>query len=194
MIDVRVLTGQPLEAVLDDVAALRISVFRAFPYLYDGDLEYERQYLESYRQSDKAILVGAFDGTRLIGAATGAPLADHADEFGDAFQGTGLPPEKIFYCAESVLLQNYRGRGIGHQFFNHREAHARGLGFSHVAFCAVIRPDDHPAKPFSYRALDGFWRGRGYAPLDGIKAQFPWRDVGDVIETEKPMQFWMRAL
>lgn len=44
-IEVRSLTGPALEAALDDVARLRIAVFRDWPYLYDGTLEYERAYL-----------------------------------------------------------------------------------------------------------------------------------------------------
>ena len=87
MIDVRALTGLDLDAALDDMARLRIKVFRDWPYLYDGDVDYERRYLEPYRTSAGAILVGAFDGTELIGAATGTPMTDHADEFADAFAG-----------------------------------------------------------------------------------------------------------
>ena len=64
MTDVRVLTGAGLEAALDEVAALRLAVFRDWPYLYDGDLDYERRYLDSYRSAPGAVLVGAFDGAR----------------------------------------------------------------------------------------------------------------------------------
>ena len=78
MITVRPLTGAALDAALDDVARLRIAVFRAWPYLYDGDLDYERRYLKAYRQSAHAVLVGAFDGADLVGAATGTPLAGNA--------------------------------------------------------------------------------------------------------------------
>ena len=92
--------------------------------------------------SDRAVLVGAFDGTTLIGAATGTPLADHADDFGAAFAQTGLDLSTIFYCAESVLLPEYRGQGIGHAFFNQREGHARAHGFKKTAFCGVVRPHD----------------------------------------------------
>ena len=56
--EVRVLTGAALDSALDDVARLRIAVFRDWPYLYDGDLDYERRYLESYRTSTGAVLVG----------------------------------------------------------------------------------------------------------------------------------------
>lgn len=58
MIRVARLTGEALGAALDDVARLRIEVFRAFPYLYDGDAAYERAYLQTYRDSADAILVG----------------------------------------------------------------------------------------------------------------------------------------
>lgn len=191
---VRPLTGAALEAALDDVARLRIKVFHDWPYLYDGDLDYERKYLQSYRDSERAIVVGAFDGDRLIGASTGAPLIDHAEDFAAAFRGTGLDLDDIFYCAESVLLSEYRGQGVGHKFFDEREAHARRLGFAKAAFCGVQRPADHPMRPAQYRPLDAFWRARGYAPLPGVIAQFSWKDLGEEGETLKPLQFWIRDL
>ena len=191
---VEALTGPALDAALDDVARLRMAVFRSWPYLYDGDLDYERRYVSAYRDSERAVLVGAFDGGRLVGASTGAPMADHADDFAAAFAGTGIDLETLFYCAESVLLPEYRGHGIGHRFFDLREAHARRHGFRRVAFCSVIRPADHPARPEGYRPLDAFWRKRGYAPLEGVVAGFSWRDLGDAAESRKPLQFWMREL
>ncbi|WP_281995643.1 GNAT family N-acetyltransferase [Ruegeria faecimaris] len=191
---VRALTGAALEAALDDVARLRIEVFRAWPYLYGGDLEYERKYLQSYRDSDRSIVVGAFDGDRLIGASTGAPLADHAADFAAAFDGSGLDLSQIFYCAESVLLPNYRGQGVGHRFFDLREAHARSFGFTKCAFCGVQRTTDHPMRPDTYRPLDAFWSARKYEPLPGAIAQFSWRDIGEEGETLKPLQFWIRDL
>jgi GNAT superfamily N-acetyltransferase len=190
----RRLEGESLGAALEDVARLRIAVFRDWPYLYDGDLDYERQYLQVYRDSPGAILVGAFDGPRLVGASTGAPMEDHAGDFALALAATGIPLEEIFYCAESVLLPAYRGQGLGHRFFDLREAHARALGRRHAAFCSVIRPETHPARPPDARKNDAFWRKRGYAPLPGAIAQFSWKDLGEAEETRKPLQFWMRAL
>ena len=193
-VDVRPLTGDDLARHLEDVAHLRMTVFRDFPYLYEGTFDYEHRYLQSYRDSAGAILVGAFDGDRLVGAATGTPMEDHADDFARAFDGSGLPLTDIFYCAESVLLPAYRGRGIGHAFFDAREGHARRLGRRVSAFCAVVRPDDHHARPAGYAPLDPFWRKRGYAPLPGVVAHFDWRDLGDDHQTAKPMQFWSKAL
>ena len=191
---IELLTARALEAALEDVARLRIEVFRAWPYLYDGDLAYERNYLHSYRDSTGAVVIGAFDGDQLVGAATGTPLADHSEDFAAAFSGSGLDLGKIFYCAESVLLAEFRGRGAGHGFFDAREAHARKLGFEKVAFCAVQRPADHPRRPATYRPLDAFWRKRGYAPLPGVIAEFSWKDLDHENETRKPLQFWIRDL
>lgn len=193
-ITVRALTGADLDAALDDVAALRIEVFRDWPYLYDGTLAYERAYLQTYRDSPGALLVGAFDGARLVGASTSTPMEDHAAEFAAPFRTLGLPLDTILYGAESVLLRPYRGMGLGHRFLDLREAHARAMGRTHVAFCSVMRPADHPARPAEPRTNDAFWMGRGYAPLPGVIAEFAWKDLGDRAETTKPLQFWMRAL
>lgn len=189
----RVLTGQALTDALDDVARLRIAVFHDWPYLYDGDLAYERDYLKAY-QAPGAVLVAALDGDRIVGASTGAPMRDHADDFAAAFADRPEKLDDIFYCAESVLLPAYRGHGLGHAFFDAREAHARDLGHRYSAFCSVIRPADHPDQPADYQPLDGFWRKRGYAPLQDVIARFSWTDRGQPEQTEKSLQFWMRKL
>lgn len=190
----RALKGDALLAVLDDLARLRITVFRDFPYLYDGTMDYERTYMRTYVDSETAILVGAFDGDKLVGAATGTMMADHAEEFAMPLAEAGLKIEDCFYCAESVLLTEYRGQGAGHRFFDLREAHGRALGATHALFCSVKRPADHPRRPETYRPLDGFWRARAYEPVEGCIARFSWLDLDDSEETEKPLQVWGRKL
>jgi len=194
MITSRILTGQEIDiATLDALAKLRIAVFRHWPYLYQGDPDYERDYLERY-QSKGSVIVAAYDGAEMIGASTGAFMEDHAQEFGEAFANWPGNIEDIFYLAESVLLPDYRGRGLGHVFFDGREAQARQHGRQICTFCSVIRPENHPARPVDYRPLDGFWRKRGYAPLKGVIAHFPWRDIGETEPSMKQMQFWIRHL
>ncbi len=188
------LTGPALAAALPDVARLRIEVFRAYPYLYDGDAAYEEGYLATYAASPGAIVVGAFDGGRLVGAATGAPMEDHAKAFAAPFAARGYDLAHIFYCGESVLLPQYRGYGVGHAFFDLREARGRELGRRWSCFCAVVRPADHPLRPKDYAPLDPFWLKRGYAKMEGLVASFPWKELGATTATDKPMQFWMREL
>lgn len=193
-ITVRALTGGDLADALDAVAHLRISVFRDWPYLYDGSLEYERDYLQTYRDTPQALLVGAFDGTTLVGASTSTPMEDHAEAFGAPFAAMGLALSDILYGAESVLLPPFRGIGIGHRFIDLREDHARGLGRKYVAFCSVRRAPDDPRRPTSARTNDVFWQGHGYAPLPDALARFDWKDLGEDAESTKELQFWMRKL
>lgn len=193
-IHVAPLTGTALQAALDDLAALRIAVFAAYPYLYDGTAQYERKYLAEFTASPDAVLVAARDGNRIVGAATASPLLAQDDYIREPFEGLAIDPAKVFYFGESVLLPEYRGKGIGHAFFDHREAAARAWGASHASFCAVVRPDDHPARPAGYVPLDAFWSRRGYAPVPGLTGTFHWQEHGESEESGKPMQYWMRAL
>jgi GNAT superfamily N-acetyltransferase len=191
---VRPLTGADLQAALGDLAALRIAVFAAFPYLYAGSAEYEREYLAEFTAAEHAVLVAAIDGARIVGAATAAPLTEQDDYIRAPVVRHGIDPASVFYFGESVLLPEYRGQGIGHAFFDHREAAARAWGASCASFCAVIRPADHPARPAGYVPLDAFWTKRGYAPVPGLTGEFSWAEHGETSESAKPMQYWAREL
>lgn len=194
-VTVKTLTGAALSDAADALARLRIAVFHDFPYLYEGTLDYEARYLQIFLQAKDAIIVAAQeDDGRIVGCATGTALGGHHGELAKPFIAAGYDIDQIFYCSESVLLDAYRGRGLGHAFFDQREAHARTRGYKYSTFCGVVRPDDHPLKPADYRPLDAFWHKRGYRKLEGIVAEFEWRDIGDDKSTRKPMQFWMKAL
>lgn len=193
-IRVEPLTGERLAAHLPDVARLRIEVFREFPYLYDGDLDYERRYLAALAASAEAVIVVAFDGAEVVGASTGAPLATQMDEVTAPFRARGEDVPHVFYFGESVLRRSYRGRGIGVRFFEAREAQARACGATTTAFCAVVRPQDHPARPRGYEPLDALWGKRGYAPEPGLICHLSWKEIGASQESPKPMQVWMKRL
>lgn len=190
----QVLDGAGIDAALDDLANLRIKVFAEWPYIYDGDLDYERRYMATYKDNPDAVIVAAIDGGRVVGCGSGSPMEAHQEGFREAFAGTGYDMADIYYCAESVLLPEYRGQGAGHAFFDGREGKARSLGRKYSAFCSVLRPDDHPLRPAGYRPLYDFWRARGYAPLDGVIAHFDWKDRGQETSSQKPLQFWIKTL
>jgi len=92
------LTGAALADALPQVAALRIAVFRAYPCLHDGDPAYEEKSLAAYAESPGAIVVGAWDGARLVGAATAAPKEHHAAGFAAPFAERGFALGDIFRC------------------------------------------------------------------------------------------------
>ncbi len=194
-IHLRRFTGSAIAPHLHDVADLRIRVFREWPYLYQGDMDYEQRYLETYSRSPESLFVLAFDGERVVGASTGVPMADETDEFKQPFIARGDDPGRIFYFGESVLLPAYRGQGVGVRFFQEREGYACELGrFAHTAFCAVDRPSDHPRRPPNHVPLDDFWMRRGYVKQPSLTTLLTWLDLEESRPTAKPMTFWLKRL
>ncbi len=177
------------------LAELRVEVFRAWPYLYDGDAAYEARYLDTYVRSPSAGVILARQGARIVGASTCLPLADETETLKTPFVERGWDPAEFFYFGESVLLAEMRGRGIGVAFFTEREAHARRVSSCRIAcFCSVARPENHPARPRDSVPLDAFWTRRGYTRRPDVTCQMSWTDLGDNHETPKTMVFWMRSL
>ena len=190
---IRAYRGPEIAPLVEDFAHLRITVFRDWPYIYDGDLDYERRYLADYARSD-SILVAAFDGDRLVGGSTGLPLSDHSEVAADLAHALPEDSKNIYYCAESVLLSSHRGQGAYRAFFTLREEHARSLNCTYAIFASVIRPADHPLRPQDAQPLDPVWRRYGYAPLPGVTTTISWRDIGEDAETPKPLQVWIKRL
>lgn len=188
-------TGVAIRQYIDDLARLRIEVFREFPYLYDGDLDYEQRYLETYINSPRAVVVLAKAGKQIVGASTALPLVDETDAFKKPFVEQGWDIERIFYFAESVIRKDYRGGGTGAKFFAAREAHARKAGdFNVFCFAAVDRPMDHPRRPAGYRPLDAFWQRHGYVQHPELKMTLSWKDLDDNVETPKTLTYWVKTI
>jgi GNAT superfamily N-acetyltransferase len=186
--------GTELAPWLDALGELRIRVFREYPYLYDGSLRYEREYLGIYQRCGRSriVLVTTPDGS-LIGATTCMPLADETTEFQAPFLKAGIDVNRCLYFGESIVLPEWRGFGLGREFFARREAHARRLGLGTTTFCAVDRPENHPLRPAGYRPLDGFWKALGYAKQAGLQAVFPWKEIGEENESPKTLTFWTKS-
>lgn len=188
------ISGTALGPWIDALGGLRIRVFREFPYLYDGSLDYEREYLRIYQNKADSRIVLAVDADgRLIGATTCIPLAEEAPEFQAPFHAAGIGVSGILYFGESIVLPEWRGRGLGKEFFRRREAHARRLGLETCAFCAVDRPADHPLRPAGHQPLDGFWNSLGYSRRPDLKAVFHWKETGEDAESHKSLTFWLKS-
>lgn len=188
-------TGASILSVVDDFAAVRMRVFHDFPYLYEGTLEHEREYLQTYCNAPDAFLFAAYDGDKMIGATTCLPLKDEVAEVQQPFLDVGIDISEVFYFGESVLLPEYRGLGLGHRFFDEREAHVQSFGtYKYMAFCAVNREENHPLKPADYRPNDAFWTKRGYRKNPDLVCSMSWPDIGQTAVTTKSLTFWMKAI
>lgn len=194
---VRILTsvGEAVKPHLEALAQLRMTVFRDYPYLYDGDMAYERRYLEAYARSRRSVFVLALDGDDVVGCSTGIPLVDEIPAIQQPFVERGMLLTDVFYFGESVLLPAYRGQGIGHRFFDAREHHARSLnGYGWTAFCAVERAANDARRPVDFHANDAFWIGRGYQRQDNMFCTLDWTEIGALEPSTHRLRFWLRPL
>lgn len=189
------LSGEEARIHVSEIAELRLKVFWDYPYLYEGSLEYERKYLETYFQASHSFILIVKDQDRVVGATTGIWAKEEEESFRKPFLLHGIDPQGVFYFGESVLLKEYRGQGIGKIFFQERESFARALGFiEYLAFCAVERESEHPAKPEDYKPLGEFWASQGFEKVPGLITQYQWPDRGELESTEKLMQYWIKKI
>ena len=100
-ITIRTLTGSEILSAIDDLARLRMTVFAGWPYLYDGDAAYERDYLREFVAARDSLLVAACDGERIVGAATASPMAEQKAEFRKPFEDRGIDTASLFYSARA---------------------------------------------------------------------------------------------
>lgn len=193
--EIRLLHGAAIAPYIDDLARLRLTVFREFPYLYDGTLESEADYLANYARCGRSLVVLALDDGKLVGASLGLPLVDGSSQLQQPFLAQGRDPASVYYFAESVLLPAYRGRGLGVRFFIERESYAHKLAeFDYCTFCTVERPNGHPLRPTDYKPLHGFWRNRGFLDEPSLRSSHAWRDLDEQAESAKIMSFWLKPL
>lgn len=189
------LRGTEITPFIDELGALRIAVFREFPYLYEGTMEYERPYLARYAASERSLIVLVKHDEKLVGATSCLPLEEEMGEFRHPFEESGLTLSAYFYFGESIILPPYRGQGVGGEFFRFREAHAASFGtFRFTTFCAVKRPHDHPDKPPGYRTLNKFWERQGYRRHPERQCQLAWQEPGTEGDVRHTLTFWTKEI
>lgn len=194
-IKIRSFTGSGIKTYIPSIAKLRAEIFKEYPFLHISGVDLEMQYLKKFTQCKEAIAAVIFDASKIVGATVGLPFEDKDLEMQQLFIDHGLNPADYFYFGESVLLQAYRGRGLGHHFFDIREGHVKRLKrFKSICFRTVVREKNHPQKPKNYIPLETFWEKRGYTQRPELNYSFSWKDLGESEESPKLIVFWTKEL
>ncbi len=194
MIRTEIFTYPNVATHMQSLSSLRMTIFRAWPYLYDGSVPSEADTLSGFAVSRTAALIIASDNTTPVGASTAVHMTEEDDHITQSLRNAGMDLARICYFGESVLLDAYRGQGIGVRFFELREAHARTIpGVDTTMFCAVERPADHPLKPPGTIPLDAFWTKRGYVRTD-FTCKMKWKQVDTDAKVENTLRFWSKSL
>lgn len=188
------LKGHDILSYIPELAKLRIEIFKSYPYLYDGDLDYEHNYLDTYVKCKESIMVIILDQDKVVGASSAIPLEFETIEFQKPFLENGINIKDVFYFGESVLQIAYRGRGIYRHLFKEREAAAIEYGSKLAAFAAIERPLNDPKRPKGYVPLNSVWERFGYEKHPELCMYYEWKEIGEVRQTPKPLIFWLKQL
>lgn len=140
----QILTGSAVDDCLNDIASLRIVIFREFPYMYDGRREDELHYLKLYSRPESFVII-VNDGEKVVGAATGMPLRHEVAELVEPFCGTSYPVDEVYYVGKLLFSPEYRSnRGMGMQFVRMVEEQVRSFSIYRYVTCVTVsRPVDH---------------------------------------------------
>lgn len=187
--------GHTIRPYLPCVAKLSIEVYKEYPFLYESSLEDEMQALQKFADHEEAISIVVFDGSTIVGASMGIPLEAESEDILSPFKQKKIDSTRYYHFAESFLLKAYRGRGIGHHFFDLREEFACRLErFDFACFYNVDRPDNDPKRPEDHLCIEDLWRKRGFSHHKEIRFRQKWKDVGEEISSEKELSFWIKDL
>ena len=190
-----VLTGNEITEAIDEIARLRIDIFAEYPYLYDGCVSYEVEYLRKFASTKQSFMVVMKDKGEIVGALTGLPLAHEQPAVRRPFTTSMYPLNSTFYFSEVLMYPAYRGNGYASKLFKLAEQYVGQLcTYTYIALATVVREANHLKRPSAYRPLDGMWQHFGYKPLANHICIMDWQEHGDDHETAKPLMFWIKSL
>jgi hypothetical protein len=187
--------GGDLKPWIERIGMLRIELFREYPYLYDGCLDYEKEYLNYYVEAKRSrVMLVLNENDILVGMSSCLPMVEAQAAFQLPFLNHGYDLEKIGYMGESLLYCQYRGLGIGHHFFEGREKFlVNEWGCQLTAFCAVERESKHPLRPDDYFDLHAFWQKRGYHQHNSLSCELEWKEVDSAKDVTHRLNFWVKS-
>jgi GNAT superfamily N-acetyltransferase len=186
----QIIRGPEIENHIDDLGRFRIKIFREYPYLYDGNIEFERVYLDPYSRNPESLLLILQDARGIIGACTGTPLTGEDNDFQNAFMGENK--DEIYYIGAVILRADSRGQKLGSRLLSTALSLIDMKRFKKTSLCTVDRGLNHPRRPGNYCPPDCLWEKYGFVKSTNLLAYLAWTDIGQKIETKKPMNIWFK--
>lgn len=194
LIDVDLITGRSIAEQIEELGQFRIAIFRDWPYLYDGNMPYERDYLSRYARCESSFVLVGRDAHGIRYACTAIPLKHELPQFQQPFLDRQMPVDNKFYLGEIMVRRELRGQGVGTLLMNKVLSTIAELTppSTEVVLATVIRPSTHPLKPADYNASDHLWTKSRFVRMDDLVVKLDWKDIGHEQETTKEMVYWLR--
>lgn len=191
---IKAFSGEDARLYWQQIAKLRIEMFKEFPYLYEGTYEYEKEYLETYFKSKNSVILLVFDADDLVGFSNAIPLVEEMKEIQEPFLRMGIDIGAHLYVGEVMIQPPYRGRGLLRKFFEYHDASAVKQNCSKIVLMTVNRSDDHPCRPKNYNSPDPIWEHFGYHRLPEMDISMVWKQVDTHKDEVNRLALWQKHI
>lgn len=193
--EIKIIKKENHKKYIDAIAHLRITIFKEFPYLYEGDLKYEQDYLKKFIDTPDSLICIAFEDEKPIGALTALPLKNEEPSIRQAFEKQGLSIEKTYYFSEILILPEYRLLGLGYMMYRLSENLVLQKNkYKQLSFAAIEREENHPKKPENYASPYSFFKRIGYTQNRELVCHIAWKEIGETEATPKALIFWTKEI
>ncbi len=186
------LAGDEAREYAGDLMRLRIENFAEYPYLYQGCVEDEEKYFETYFASKNFRVLVVFDGERVCGMCTFIPLRDEAEYMKAPFVKQGLRVEDYLYIGEAILEKEYRGKGLFPHFFDYALGLLKEFGLPRMSVMTIRTEADSPYRPEGYLSTDSLLVKYGFKKIEGIVVKLSYRSVVSGVDEPHVLDFWER--
>lgn len=173
------------EQEITQLAHMRATYFKEYPYLYDGSLDYEENYLGEYKE--KAIdgyLVQAFheknSEKKLVGILTGCGFCSDIEIVRDGaklFEEKNISTQDRYYLGEAIIIPEYQHKKIlPRMLYKLGQKVIQLQKYTSLCFLTVIREENDARKPEGYKSTDQLWGKLGCYKAD-VTCSFEWPTI-----------------
>src|SRR5262249_6170823 len=142
MFQIAEITAHDIVDYLPKLIELRGITYKSYPYLYELDMEDEKDYVVQYALSNNSILIAAHAHDEIVGMAVGLPLRASKPWIQKAFANFRGNLGAVFYIGDIVLssedaqMKRQLLKALEHSVVKTRD-------YSQLAICEVYREECH---------------------------------------------------
>jgi ribosomal protein S18 acetylase RimI-like enzyme len=194
-----IFVGKETAKYIDIVSEWRIKLFREYPYLYVGDIEYEKKYMQGHATDKQAMIAIAKVDGMLAGFSTGFPLISDSEIVADVKKLVSQAGDDIadyYYYGEIMVLPEFRGRGLASMLYTAQDNLIKSWEFKHVCISTVVQEENHPLKPAGYKSTEGMFEHMGFVK-NKLMINYPWPTIQhdqSIKEVNHQLACWTKSL
>jgi GNAT superfamily N-acetyltransferase len=183
-LETKLLRGSEIAPHVQEISSFFNATYREAPYFYDASVEKWDGYVQSYADTDKAVVCLVQEGEIILGAAMGTPLAEAREKYRMGFARRPEDLKSLFYLGEFAIKSDYRRQGIGTKMYQAFERAAAAQGLSGICFWQLESAETAPA--------DSFWKKQQFEQRPDIHFDELWKDLSGAEKVPHRMICWMK--